>query len=106
MPQREVGLPLRIIGVGILFNHWTPLYEDRASQKSSHRFFRMFDLESPFPFAFLGKVFCFHPSSALIRVTSTCPCPESLKGIVINISEGFLTYRMSMKVGPTSDYGV
>lgn len=63
----------------------------------------MFDLEDPFPLSVVSKAFCFDPLQVFVWVTSTCPFPEFLEYVVINICESSLTCRMSMKVGLTSN---
>jgi hypothetical protein len=107
----EVGFIGRVVGVRVTFDFnvsldgcatgvaqpnlaWLPLVITRFTE------------EGPVTTTMQRKVLVFAPACVLVRVSSSCPSPQTREDFVINASERALTHHMPMIVGPTPDFGV
>jgi len=65
-----------------------------------------FTEEGPVPIPAPVKVFRFEPAWAFVRVSSSCPFPQTREEGVIDASERALAHHVPMIVGPTANLGV
>ncbi len=65
-----------------------------------------FPEEGPVPIPAPVKVFRLEPARAFVRVSSSCPFPQTREEGVIDASERAFTHHMPMIVGPTANLGV
>src|SRR6202035_2103519 len=65
-----------------------------------------FPEEGPLTIPAPVKVFRFEPARAFVRVSSSCPFPQTREEGVINASERAFAYHVPMIVGPTANLGV
>ena len=52
------------------------------------------------------KIFRFEPARAFVRVSSSCPFPQTREDVVINASERAFTHHVPMIVRPTANLWV
>ena len=107
----EVGFIGRVVGVRVTFDFdvsldgcatgvaqpnlaWLPLVITRFTE------------EGPVTTTMRRKVLLFAPARVLVRMSSSCPSPQTREDFVINADERALTHHMPMIVGPASDFGV
>jgi hypothetical protein len=107
----EVGLKGRVVGVRVSFDFnvsldggatgvaqpdlaWLPLVITRFTE------------EGPVTTTMRRKVLLFAPACVLVRVSSSCPSPQTREDFVINANECALTHHVPMIVGPAPDFGV
>ena len=65
-----------------------------------------FTEEGPVTTTMRRKVLLFAPACVLVRVSSSCPSPQTREDFVINANERALTDHVPMIVDPTPDFGV
>src|SRR5258708_13135119 len=53
-----------------------------------------------------SKVILFAPACGLVRVSSSCPSPQTREDVVIHACKRACTHHMPMIVSPTPDFGV
>src|SRR6202047_5108084 len=66
----------------------------------------LFAEEGPVTTTTRRKVLLFAPACVLVRVSSSCPLPQTREDVVIHASERACTYHVPMTVGPTPNFGV
>src|SRR5260370_37598017 len=65
-----------------------------------------FTEEGPVTTTMRRKILLFAPACVLVRVSSSCPSPQTGEDFVINASERAFTHHVPMIVGPAPDFGV
>jgi hypothetical protein len=107
----EVRFIGRVVGVRVTFDFnvsldgcatdvaqpnlaWLPLVITRFTE------------EGPVTTTMRRKILLFAPACVLVRVSSSCPSPQTGEDFVINASERAFTHHVPMIVGPTPDFGV
>jgi hypothetical protein len=107
----EVRFIGRVVGVRVTFDFnvsldgcatgvaqpnlaWLPLVITRFTE------------EGPVTTTMRRKILLFAPAGVLVRVSSSCPSPQTREDFVINASERALTHHVPMIVGPAPDFGV
>jgi hypothetical protein len=107
----EVGFIGRVVGVRVTFDFnvslngcatgvaqpnlaWLPLVITRFTE------------EGPVTTTVRHKILLFAPACVLVRVSSSCPSPQTREDFVINANERALTDHVPMIVDPTPDFGV
>ena len=65
-----------------------------------------FTEEGPVTTTMRHKILLFAPACVLVRVSSSCPSPQTREDFVINASERALTHHVPMIVGPAPNFGV
>jgi len=65
-----------------------------------------FTEEGPVTTTMQRKVLLLAPARGLVRVSSSCPSPQTREDVVINAAKRAFTHRVPMIVGPTPDFGV
>jgi hypothetical protein len=65
-----------------------------------------FTEEGPVTTTMRHKVLLFAPAGVLVRVSSSCPSPQTREDFVVNASERALTHHVPMIVGPAPNFGV
>ena len=66
----------------------------------------LFAEEGPVTTTARRKVLLFAPACVLVRVSSSCPLPQTRENVVIHASERPCTHHVPMIVGPTPNFGV
>ena len=66
----------------------------------------LFTEEGPVATTTRRKVLLFAPACVLVRVSSSCPLPQTREDVVIHTGKRACTHRVPMIVGTTPDYGV
>jgi hypothetical protein len=64
----------------------------------------LFTEEGPVATTTGRKVLLFAPACVLVRVSSSCPLPQTREDVVIHASERACTHHVSMIVGPTPNF--
>ena len=107
----EVNLKGGVVGVRVTFDFnvsldggatgvaqpnlaWLPLVIARFTE------------EGPVTTTMRRKVLLFAPACGFVRVSSSCPSPQTREDFVINANERALTHHVPMIVGPAPDFGV
>ena len=110
-PFFEVGFIGWIVRVGFAFDLDVP-FDGSAlgvvQPNSSRPSFVIagFTEEGPVPIPAPVEVFRFEPARAFVRVSSSCPFPQTREDGVIDASERALAHHVPMIVGPTANLGV
>ena len=65
-----------------------------------------FTEEGPVTTTTQRKVLVFAPACVLVRVSSSCPSPQTREDVVIHAGKRAGTHHVPMIVGPTPDFGV
>ena len=107
----EVGCIDGIVGVRVTFDFNVSLDGCATGMPQPERAWlsmviTRFTEEGPVTTTALRKVLLFAPAGVLIRVSSSCPSPQTREDFVINASERALTHHVPMIVGPAPDFGV
>jgi hypothetical protein len=65
-----------------------------------------FTEEGPVTTTMRRKVLLFAPARGFVRVSSSCPSPQTREDVVIHAGKRACTHHVPMIVGPTPDFGV
>jgi hypothetical protein len=65
-----------------------------------------FTEEGPVTTTTQSKVLLFAPACVLVRVSSSCPSPQTREDVVIHAGKRACTHHVPMIVSPTPDFGV
>ena len=107
----EVGFIGRVVGVRVSFDFNVSL-EGCATGVAQPNLawlalvITRFTEEGPVTTTMRHKILLFAPACVLVRVSSSCPSPQTREDFVINTAKCVLTHHVPMIVGPTPDFGV
>ncbi len=107
----EVGLKGRVVGVRVSFDFNVSL-DGRATGRPQPNLNKLalvitrFTEEGPVTTTSRRKVFLFAPACVLVRVSSSCPLPQTREDVVIHAGKRACTHHVPMIVGPTPNFGV
>ena len=107
----EVGLIGRVVGVRVSFDFNVSLDGGATSGPQPNLnglalVITRFTEEGPVTTTTRRKVLLFAPACVLVRVSSSCPLPQTREDVVIHTGKRACTHHVPMIVGPTPDYGV
>jgi hypothetical protein len=107
----EVGFIGRVVGVRVPF-HFNVSLNGCATDGPQPNLnglalvITLFTEEGPVTTTTRGKVLLFAPACVLVRVSSSCPLPETREDMVIHAGKRACTHHVPMIVGPTPNFGV
>ena len=107
----EVSLIGRVVGVRISLDFNVPLDGDATGGPQPNLnglalVITRFTEEGPVTTATRRKVLPFAPACVLVRVSSSCPLPQTREDVVIHAGKRACTYHVPMIVSPAPDDGV
>ncbi|MGC2539452.1 MAG: hypothetical protein WA350_21910, partial [Candidatus Sulfotelmatobacter sp.] len=107
----EVDFIGRVVGVRVSFDFNVSLDGDATGVVQPNLAWlplviARFTEEGPVTTTTQRKVLVFAPACVLVRVSSSCPSPQTREDVVIHASERACTHHLPMIVGPTPDFGV
>ena len=107
----EVGVIGRVVGVRVSFDFNVSLdgCATGVAQPNLNGLalvITRFTEEGPVTTTTRRKVLLFAPACVLVRVSSSCPLPQTGEDVVIHAGKRACTHHVSMIVGPTPDGGV
>jgi hypothetical protein len=107
----EVGFVGRVVGVRITFDFNVSLDGCATGVAQPNLAWlalviTRFTEEGPVTTTMRHKIPLFAPACVLVRVSSSCPSPQTREDFVIRASKRALTHDVPMIIGPTSNLGV
>ena len=107
----EVGFVGRVVGVRVSFDFNVSLDGCATGVPQPNLdwlppVITCFTEEAPVTTTTRRKVLLFAPACVLVRVSSSCPLPQTREDVVIHAGKRACTHHVSMIVGPTPDGGV
>ena len=107
----EVGIKGRVVGVRVSFDFNVSPDEGATGVAPPHLAWlplviTRFTEEGPVTTTTRRKVLLFAPARVLVRVSSSCPSPQTREDFVINANKRAFTHHLPMIVDPAPDFGV
>jgi hypothetical protein len=107
----EVSLKGRVVGVRVSFDFNVSLDGcatgvPQPNLNGLALVITLFTEEGPVATTTRRKVLLFAPACVLVRVSSSCPLPQTREDVEVHASERACTHHVPMIVGPTPNFGV
>ena len=107
----KVGLPLRIIRIGIAFDFRVPTNRHTGGAKQAHVMWPPLGVhhvtkEHPIIPAFAPKILVPNPMTGFVRVSSPRPLPQEGKDLMVDPRKGLLARPVLVILRPASNDGI